>query len=992
MAAAAMLASGLAAQVGEDLADADEADAPGTPAIQAVWRSSLVDQEEHASTAAVETGPLGEQVVAVGHAGDGDRGRLAVRMLDATTGEPVWSVELPRHGEGFAAALDAAIGPTGERVVVAGNALDARGQLVPVAMALATDDGSMLWSAELDPGARATVVDLAVSERGTSAYVATWTYAADRPSEVASLDLATGQVAWREPVSEDGELRPVSLAADPSADQVYLLGWEHGQEAGLATVALDGASGAVRWTAREPGPVGHGFGLPSDRVAVSPATGQVVVAGSIGPAEGPRHALLATYDAETGEQDWRVRLADGPGTVADPVALTLDASRGRVLASLAERVPDADDPQTRTLAIDLDTGAVAWQSRTPLAAHPTDIELGPDDERVYVPGWRGERSPQAVTLAYEADEGALAWTHTGPADARATDVAVPDAAASLVLAHAGSTGSPGLVGLSTDLDTAKAGPSQLADRLAADATAEEAPRWDAWWTAKPLAGGTDHPSGPGEGRWVDAENLTAETVHATLLPDGDVLFYTEPGPGLVWDPDTETVDRPADPNTWLFCSGMALLPDGQLYAPGGTTEIFPFAGAQTAEIFDPRSERWVEVASMEHERWYPTAVTLGTGQAGVLTGLTWNASAGTHIIEEAIVYDPVQDVYRDAGQRKMPTYSKAYALPDGDVVITSPAQATLDWDPEEGTFQEVAEREGGVRVGAGSALVDAVEGTVLEFGGAPGPLAWGNEPTASAEIYDPETRAWETVEPMHHERVWTDAVLLPTGDVLAVGGLPRIHDHDGDHDGDHTASLPVETFDPETRTWTEGPAPGTPYAYHSTTLLLPDGRVLAANQHEGNLKFYEPGYLDSEDRPVVLQAPDDLANGVPFNVLVEGPAVDELVAIRHSSVTHSLNTDQRRVPLATVSLPGFPVHHVEPPANPASAIPGPYMLFAMDGEVPSTAPTATIQPGPAGALEPPEDELEPPAPSEPPGAGLQETIEANQAEHLRHRHAHGSGG
>jgi hypothetical protein len=54
-----------------------------------------------------------------------------------------------------------------------------------------------------------------------------------------------------------------------------------------------------------------------------------------------------------------------------------------------------------------------------------------------------------------------------------------------------------------------------------------------------------------------------------------------------------------------------------------------------------------------------------------------------------------------------------------------------------------------------------------------------------------------------------------------------------------------------------------------------------------------------------------------------------------SSVTHAVNTDQRFLRLASTGTGA--TRTVTAPAGPNLAPPGYYMLFAMNGDVPSTA-------------------------------------------------------
>jgi galactose oxidase len=65
--------------------------------------------------------------------------------------------------------------------------------------------------------------------------------------------------------------------------------------------------------------------------------------------------------------------------------------------------------------------------------------------------------------------------------------------------------------------------------------------------------------------------------------------------------------------------------------------------------------------------------------------------------------------------------------------------------------------------------------------------------------------------------------------------------------------------------------------------------------------------------------------------------------VRLSSVTHTVNNDQRRVPLAIQSTTGTSSYTLSIPNDAGTVLPGYYMLFAMDPRgVPSVAVTVRI--------------------------------------------------
>lgn len=110
-----------------------------------------------------------------------------------------------------------------------------------------------------------------------------------------------------------------------------------------------------------------------------------------------------------------------------------------------------------------------------------------------------------------------------------------------------------------------------------------------------------------------------------------------------------------------------------------------------------------------------------------------------------------------------------------------------------------------------------LDGTVLVTGG----VLTGNgdmaEPSATAELYDPDTGAWTSTGSMTEIRYSHTATLLADGRVLVVGGASGLIDP--------PPSRSAELYDPATRTWTATGSMKTARLSHTAT-RLPDGRVL----------------------------------------------------------------------------------------------------------------------------------------------------------------------
>ena len=132
-----------------------------------------------------------------------------------------------------------------------------------------------------------------------------------------------------------------------------------------------------------------------------------------------------------------------------------------------------------------------------------------------------------------------------------------------------------------------------------------------------------------------------------------------------------------------------------------------------------------------------------------------------------------------------------------------------------------------------------------------------------------------------------------------------------------------------------------PRMYHSTALLLPDGRVLSAGQSSGKYEntgeVFSPPYLFKGARPRISKAPGTLSYGQAFTVTTpQAASISHVALVKAAAVTHSNNFDQRYVDCTFTSSGG--TLRVTSPPNANHAPPGWYMLFLVNSTgVPSVA-------------------------------------------------------
>lgn len=213
-------------------------------------------------------------------------------------------------------------------------------------------------------------------------------------------------------------------------------------------------------------------------------------------------------------------------------------------------------------------------------------------------------------------------------------------------------------------------------------------------------------------------------------------------------------------------------------------------------------------------------------------------------------------------------------------------------------------------------------------------------------------------------RLNASLVLLPTGQVLAIGGH-------SDPQNEKTGEKHPELFTPA-GTIIQGPETVEDSwmvleqliqqvrGYHSVALLTPDGAVWVAGSDIAagtgldhaitSIEIFRPWYFACA-RPTVLESPTKLtSSALQFSITVahHRPIV-RVVLIRCGSATHAFDADQRCLVLGATNAaaydPGTFVVSALGLPNSNIAIPGYYLLFVLDEfGIPSTGRFVRIAP------------------------------------------------
>lgn len=138
---------------------------------------------------------------------------------------------------------------------------------------------------------------------------------------------------------------------------------------------------------------------------------------------------------------------------------------------------------------------------------------------------------------------------------------------------------------------------------------------------------------------------------------------------------------------------------------------------------------------------------------------------------------------------------------------------------------------------------------------------------------------WLAASDMNKPRRNHDLVVLPDGKVLAVGGNEETIPGTGPGTGPIKPVYEAEIFEPTAgnAAWTLQPAMAIERMYHSTALLLQDGRVVAAGgNNRPTAQIFRPPYITSgAPRPIITDAPLHMEWGEEYTILYsknQGPA------------------------------------------------------------------------------------------------------------------------
>jgi galactose oxidase len=418
----------------------------------------------------------------------------------------------------------------------------------------------------------------------------------------------------------------------------------------------------------------------------------------------------------------------------------------------------------------------------------------------------------------------------------------------------------------------------------------------------------------------------------------------------------------------MFCPAISSLQDGRILVQGGSD-------ASATSFYDPKTNEFTRGPDMKMARGYQTSVTTSDNRVFTIGG----AYSGPRKGKDGEIYDAKTNTWKALpGAKVAPmltvdgegiwredNHAWLFAWKNGSVFQAGPSKA-MNWYGTAGTGSQVA---AGIRDPISASMcgifVMYEPGKILSAGGSPSytnsdanaraHITTIDEPNANPKV--------ERIADMAYPRGFSNAVVLPDGTVLVSGGQRRSMVFTDDQ-----GVLQPELFDPATKSWRTLAPQAVPRNYHGVSILLADGRVFSGGGglcYVGNIgrssancnklvdhadgQVFSPPYLFNADgseatRPAIAMiSSTSVKVGGRLTVTMDGSAKGlKYTLIRIGSVTHSVNSDQRRIPLTKITSSDT-CATLTLPDDSGILIPGSYYLFVINAQgVPSVARTVQI--------------------------------------------------
>lgn len=305
------------------------------------------------------------------------------------------------------------------------------------------------------------------------------------------------------------------------------------------------------------------------------------------------------------------------------------------------------------------------------------------------------------------------------------------------------------------------------------------------------------------------------------------------GSALAWEV-IHTQARTLPTAKWISSGAMAMphsffratsLKNGLVLIEGGITP--DKSSTAQSELFDPITGTWRKTKGMlNQQRAKHTATLLPNGNVLVAGGI------GAFVTSSAELYNPATETWALTKQAML--YSRARhtatLLQSGKVFVVGGVgnYTTEIYDSANGTWSLSGNM---LTPRSNHIAIRLLDGKVLVAGGTT--TNDSRSVTATAELYNPQTNTWTSLQNMHIARADCTAVLLPNGKVLVIGG----------HIQNNNATPTTEIYDPNLNSWQLGASMKYPRQtpLGQEAVIFEDGNILViGGDVQGTSELYSP--------------------------------------------------------------------------------------------------------------------------------------------------------
>jgi hypothetical protein len=416
---------------------------------------------------------------------------------------------------------------------------------------------------------------------------------------------------------------------------------------------------------------------------------------------------------------------------------------------------------------------------------------------------------------------------------------------------------------------------------------------------------------------------------------------------VIWDPkkgiDSNSQKVFHRPIVWdAFCSVVRVFDDENVFMLGGNLE--PKHGAPDTQnvttFYNIKTQKFTKGHNLNYDRWYGSIVRTAENHFIMVGGIkikhdeVLTQDRVSHIPE---ILSPNEDgtlswkILKEGKSQELLggmeneewSYPKFFLSSDGNpfgisynklwvmdkknnyriskvgeipLITGGISEKIIHQNPnDKKDYQELKTLTIGAPVGDKGSAVMIAKDKILMIGGQQneGGYAASNQ-SIVIDISDSFNPKIIKKESMHYPRAFADATILPTGNVFVNGGTAVYR---GAYDDTYFSNFTPEIYKTNDDIWKKMAKTNFRRNYHSSSMLLPDGRIFVAGGDAWNAQLFYPPYLFSKDkkgktilaeRPKIQKLEKTITNRTNQIMLVDDSReIEKISMISTGSTTHA---------------------------------------------------------------------------------------------------------